>query len=160
MNVQALTLGSPAFADGDTLPVRFVRQEAGGQNISPPLTWGETPSGTLSLALAVIDLHPVARHFAHWLVCDLPPDTRELAEGASGRAMPADARELTSGFGTPGWSGPRPPAGSGDHEYRFTLWFLDVDRLGVDSDVAPEEFEAEARTHELASASLSAFFGR
>jgi Raf kinase inhibitor-like YbhB/YbcL family protein len=160
MPMETFTLESPAFADGERLPVRFVQEQAGGQNISPPLAWTNPPSGTRSFALAVIDLHPVAHHFAHWLVADLPAEARDLAEGASPSAMPPGARELPGTSGQRGWRGPRPPQGSGEHDYHFRLYALDVERLDLDEGAAPEEFEAIAQSHALGSASISGFFGR
>jgi phosphatidylethanolamine-binding protein (PEBP) family uncharacterized protein len=43
----SLTLGSPAFAPGGRLPLRFT---ADGEGVSPPLTWSGIPEGTASLA--------------------------------------------------------------------------------------------------------------
>ena len=48
----SLELTSPAFAGGARLPVRFT---ADGEGVSPPLTWGDAPPGTASLALLVED---------------------------------------------------------------------------------------------------------
>lgn len=160
MKIATLDLRSPAFADGEGLPLRFVRPEVGGENVSPPLEWGEPPEGTLAFALSVIDLHPVAHGFAHWLVDALPPEVRSVSEGASGSAMPHGVRELYNSAGVPGWSGPRPPAGSGDHEYRFTLFALDVPRLSVHDTAGGAMFVDEAGAHAIATARLSGFFGR
>lgn len=160
MKTTTLELHSPAFADGDTLPLRFVRPEVGGENISPPLSWSAPPAGTQSLAVAVIDLHPIARGFAHWLVEGIPPEITSLAEGASGHAMPEATRELYNSAGVRGWSGPRPPQGSGPHEYRFMLFALGVPHLSVHDSASGQMFVDEAGAHLIAQADLSAFFGR
>lgn len=160
MKTSILAFGSPAFADGDELPLRFARPEVGGENASPPLEWHSPPAGTRSFALAVIDLHPVARGFAHWLADGIPVDATSLAEGASGKAMPGGARELYNSAGLRGWSGPRPPAGTGDHEYRFTLYALDVPRLSVHDSAGGPMFVDEAQAHAIATADLSGYFGR
>jgi phosphatidylethanolamine-binding protein (PEBP) family uncharacterized protein len=51
-NMPMIDLTSPAFAPGARLPVRFT---ADGDGVSPPLVWGEVPTGTKSLALIVED---------------------------------------------------------------------------------------------------------
>jgi hypothetical protein len=48
----AFTLESPAFRNGGEIPRKYARS---GENVSPPLTWKDVPSGTKSLALVVED---------------------------------------------------------------------------------------------------------
>lgn len=155
-----LTVRSLAFADADVLPVRYTLPEAGGSNISPPLEWEGQPHGTSSFAIAVIDAHPVAEEFPHWLVHAIPPDVHRVAEGASGTAMPPGSVELRNGWGRRGWGGPRPPRGTGRHEYRFMLMALDVPRLEVPETADAPTFMAAAQPHLLESASVSAYFAR
>src|SRR3989339_2197181 len=89
---QAMQLTSSAFADGDKIPLQYVMPGAGGQNISVPLSWSEAPAGTQSFALAMVDPHPVANNWVHWLVIGLPKDCASLPEGAPGRKMPPGAQ--------------------------------------------------------------------
>jgi Raf kinase inhibitor-like YbhB/YbcL family protein len=87
-----MMLRSSAFEDTQTMPPKYAKK---GENVSPPLSWDNVPQGTKSFALAVVDRHPVARNFVHWLVIDMSADVTSLEEGASGSArMPAGSREL------------------------------------------------------------------
>ena len=58
--------------------VPYVMPGAGGKNISLPLAWTDTPAGTKSFALSIVDPHPVARNWVHWLVINLPAGAASL----------------------------------------------------------------------------------
>jgi ribose transport system ATP-binding protein len=159
-------LSSPAIAAGGRVPPRFVEDS----RVSPPLAWSGVPEGTRSFALSVTDPDlPEAfnfpRAFAHWLVHDIPPDVRALAEGASGTVrMPAGARELPSdfvtfripGFGR-GYGGPWPPDRA--HRYVFTLYALKVAALNLDADADLPAFSAAVLPTTIDSASFVAVYG-
>ncbi|MEE6177348.1 YbhB/YbcL family Raf kinase inhibitor-like protein [Mycobacterium sp. 050134] len=108
-----LTISSPAFADGAPIPVQYTCK---GANISPPLTW----SAPLGAALVVDDPDAVHGTFVHWIVVGIPPGPGSTADGQT----PAGATSLPNSAGRPGYSGPCPPAGTGVHRYRFTLYQL------------------------------------
>jgi len=157
-----MRLTSPAYEDGATMPARFAtRQVAGGAGLSVPLRWEDAPAATRSLVLALIDIHPVAHNWVHWLVTDIPPAVDFLAEGASGTtAMPRGVVEHPGTRGEPGYHGPQPPPGSGVHDYVATLYALDVSHLLVDAE-APWDLVHDAMMgHVLASTTLTGRFGR
>jgi hypothetical protein len=61
----------------------------------------------------------------HWVLYDLPADTRELAEGVATRDKLANgAKQGKNDFGKIGYGGPCPPPGPA-HHYHFTLYALD-----------------------------------
>jgi len=62
-----MEISSSAFKDGEKIPVQYVMPGAGGKNISVPLSWKNPPSGTKSFALSMVDPHPVAQNWVHWL---------------------------------------------------------------------------------------------
>ncbi len=155
-----MILFSPAFSDGKRIPVVYTRPAVGGNNISPPLSWSDVPEGTKSFALAVIDPHPVARNWVHWIVVDISPEVEGLSEGASGKIMPKNSRELINSFGKPGYGGPQPPSGTGDHPYVFTLYALDVVSLDLPKDTNLSQFLEVLQKHILAESSLTGYFGR
>ena len=155
-----MILFSPAFSDGKRIPVVFTRPAVGGKNISPPLSWSDVPEGTKSFALAVIDPHPVARNWVHWIVVDISPEIEGIAEGASGKIMPKNFRELINSFGQPGYGGPQPPSGTGDHPYVFTLYALDVESLDLPKDTNLSQFLKVLQGHILAESSLTGYFSR
>lgn len=149
-----MELTSDAYRDGQRMPVEHVKPAIGGQDRSPPLRWSDPPQGTRSFALAMVDPHPVAHNWVHWLVVDLPADARELPLGASGQAMPPGSRELVNGFGEPGYGGPQPPAGTGQHPYVTTVYALSVDRLDVPGRASLQDFQRALQDKVLAEARL------
>jgi Raf kinase inhibitor-like YbhB/YbcL family protein len=113
---EPLTITSPAFADGAPIPVRFSCQ---GDNITPPLAWS-APSGAAELALVVDDPDAVGGLYVHWIVTGIAPGSGSTSDGQT----PANGRSLPNSGGQAGYFGPCPPAGTGTHHYRFTLYQL------------------------------------
>ncbi len=155
-----MNLSSSAFSDHGKIPVKFTMPGAGGSNISPSLTWTPPPEGTKSLALVVVDPHPVARNWIHWVVIDIPPTVNGLTEGASGSSMPDGARELINSFGRHGYGGPQPPPNTGDHPYVFTLYALDLPSLNLPERVSLKEIHKAIKGHILTETSITGYFGR
>jgi Raf kinase inhibitor-like YbhB/YbcL family protein len=155
-----MKLSSSAFHDGAKIPIKYVMPGAGGQNVSVPLAWSGAPAGTKSLALAMVDPHPVARNWVHWLVIDLPAETTAIAEGASGHKMPPGAVELKNSFGDLGYGGPQPPKGSGDHPYVFTLYALSVPKLGLGANTSLTAFQQALAGKVLGEAKITGYYGR
>jgi Raf kinase inhibitor-like YbhB/YbcL family protein len=135
-------LTSPAFEDGREIAQKFGKR---AQNVSPPLQWDGVPDRTRSFALTVVDLHPVARGYVHWLIADLSPQLTSLPEGAAAERNPGFT-EIKP------YAGPFPP--SGTHDYEFTLYALRTDRLGVRPGATLEEFRQAAEQNSLATATL------
>ena len=125
-----MIITSSAFQEGKPIPKKYAYNGvAGGKNVSIPLSWKEVPPGTKSLALSIIDPHPVARNWVHWFVINIPRDITELHEGVSHHKMPEGAVELYNTYGGLGYGGPEPPVGSGPHPYVVTVYALNVDKL-------------------------------
>lgn len=149
----SLTIRSPAFSDGGTIPSRYTCE---GEDLSPPLEFGGVPDGTRSLVLIVDDPDapdPKApkRIWVHWLVYNLAADTAALPEGASGSGMPPGAKEGVNDGGEVGYGGPCPPIGQ--HRYFHKVFALDrmLPDLGTPNRV---ELEKAMQGHVLASAEL------
>ena len=70
-------LTSPAFAQGEAIPENF---SCKGEDISPPLNWGEPPAGTQSFVLIMDDPDAPVGTWDHWLLFNIPPNTRGLEE--------------------------------------------------------------------------------
>ena len=157
---QTMKLSSEAFKDGEKIPSQYVMPGAGGQNVSVPLTWMNPPAGTQSFALSMVDPHPVARNWVHWLVIDLPGNASSLAEGASGKKMPMGAVELQNSFGDVGYGGPQPPKGTGDHPYVCTVYALSVPKLDLGKNTNLGAFQAAVKGKVLGQASLTGYYGR
>ncbi len=156
-----MILSSPAFQDNKPLPSRFAYHGVtGGSNTSPPLHWTDPPPATASFALTVIDLHPIARRWVHWIILNIPAGTTSLAEGASRTHLPPGALELTNSFGEPGYGGPMPPKGSGRHDYQFTLYALSVKQLKIPPNSSHSFFLSSIEKSILARATLTGTFER
>ena len=94
------TLTSPAFRDGDTLPLAQVHTDAGGANQSPELHWTNPPAGTKSFALSCYDPDaPTGSGFWHWYIINLPAALRSLPANAAAH-LPAGARHARNRRGS------------------------------------------------------------
>jgi Raf kinase inhibitor-like YbhB/YbcL family protein len=150
----ALTVRSNLFAEGDTVPDSAAHSMVGGGNVSPDLSWTAGPSGTQSYAVTCYDPDaPTTVGFSHWVLFDLAPTVTELAAGVQG--------EGTTGFsdwGESRYGGMAPPAGDEAHHYRFTVYALDVPKLGVDDTTTYAKFRFLIRGHVLAEGTLTGQF--
>jgi len=144
-----MELKSPAFSQGQAIPSDYT---CDGNDVSPPLTWTETPPGTRSLALIVDDPDAPMGTWVHWVVYNLPPTTRQLTEG-----FPTDARlpdgtvQGTTDFGHTGYGGPCPP--SGTHRYFVKLFALDA-VLPLPPVATAQELQGAVQGHILAETQL------
>ena len=155
-----MEISSSAFKDGERIPIQYVMPEAGGKNISIPLAWKNAPPGARSFALSIVDPHPVAQNWVHWLVINIPKDVTSIGEGASGKKMPPGSVELKNSFGDPGYGGPQPPKGTGDHPYVTTLYALNVEKLDLSANVSLSAFKKAIEGKVVASASITGKYGR
>ncbi len=124
----AITVSSPAFTDGQPMPVRFTQD---GENLSPPLRWEGLPAQTQSTVLLVEDADiPLPRPLVHLIVHSIPPDKTEFAEGEIPLRLTGAASDGWScgrnALGRPGWTAPTPPPGHGPHRYAFQVFALDA----------------------------------
>ena len=155
-----MKLRSRAFAAGGGIPARYT---CDGADVSPPLTWGEAPSGTKSFALVVDDPDapdPKAprMRWVHWVLYDLPADARELREDVKSAAdLPAGTRIGKNDWKKAAWGGPCPPVGR--HRYFFTLYALDA-ALGDRGPLTKRELEAAIAGHVLGKAELVGTYER
>ena len=77
---------------------------AGGQDISPQLSWSGFPSGTQSFVVTMCDPEaPTVSGFWHWAVVNIPGDVTELPTGAGDGSGSGFRRALFSSRTTPGW---------------------------------------------------------
>ncbi len=116
-----MELTSSAFENEGQIPSKYT---CDGQNINPPLNISGVPSNAESLVL-IMDDHDVPKEiredgvFDHWVVFNIPPDNREIAEGKEPEGMPGK-----NTAGKTGYYGPCPP--DREHRYFFRLYALDI----------------------------------
>ena len=114
---------SSAFEDGGMIPAKYT---CDGADISPPLSWEGVPEGTMSIALISDDPDAPVGTWVHWVLFNLPGETRELPENIPAEETLANgAKQGTTDFGTVGYGGPCPP--SGTHRYFFKVYALDTE---------------------------------
>ncbi|MGA2404789.1 MAG: YbhB/YbcL family Raf kinase inhibitor-like protein [Syntrophobacteraceae bacterium] len=154
----AMQVSSTAFKDGGVIPSQYARPAAGGHNVSIPLKWSGAPEGTKSFVLCIVDHHPVARKWAHWMVINIPPDVTSLPEGASGKNMPPAALEMKNSFGDVGYGGPQPPRGTGPHRYVVTVYALKDARLDLKPGATPADLQSAIGGKVLEEASITGLF--
>lgn len=132
---QAFTLKSADL--GGQFSNEFVAGNFGcnGSNKSPQLSWINAPEGTRSFAITMYDADaPTGSGFWHWVIVDIPANIHELKQGAgdvkSGIA-PQDCLQSINDVGVPGYQGPCPGVGEGDHRYLITVYALKTTKLGT-----------------------------
>jgi len=123
---KAMEIHSSAFSPQTEIPSRYTCQ---GEDISPPLEWTGIPEGTRSLVLIVDDPDapdPNAPRmtWVHWVLFNLPADSRGLREGISSDGLPAGTLEGMNDWNRTGYGGPCPPIGR--HRYFHKLFALDT----------------------------------
>ena len=162
----ALTLTSSHIAEQQTLPLQFVHQAmgAGGQNVSPDLSWSGAPEGTQSFALTMYDPDaPTGSGWWHWVVYDIPATATGLALGAGaagGAGLPSGAKLGRTDFGSHENGGAAPPPGDGPHRYVFTLYALKTPTLDVPADASAAYIGFNIHYAKLAEARLTALYER
>jgi Raf kinase inhibitor-like YbhB/YbcL family protein len=157
----ALTLTSPDIKKGAKIADEQVFNSFGctGKNVSPALNWSGAPRGTKSFALNVFDPDaPTGSGFWHWVVFNIPPDATSLPKGAGdpkSAAAPKGAVQSRTDYGFAGYGGPCPPQGAGSHHYIFTIYALDVDKLGADENSSAAVVGFNLHFHTLEKATLT-----
>lgn len=101
------------WASGAAIPVEHT---CDGADTAPLISWTSPPAGTVEVAVVVTDRD--AENFVHYAAAGFPP----VAGGMGGAVVPG-AVEGTNDFGTIGWRGPCPPAGT-THTYVWTVYAL------------------------------------
>lgn len=149
-----LQLTSPSFANGQ-IPAKFT---CDGSDTSPQLEWAAPPSATQSFALTVVDHDAPMGSFVHWVLYDLPPETRGLPEGVPKQKQLADgSKQGENDFDKVGYGGPCPP--SGTHRYTFSLYALDS-KMNLPPRASRSDVEHALKGHVLAYGQLVARYHR
>jgi len=138
-----MRLTSSDFDDQGVIAARHGKKF---DNLKPQLSCSDVPPDAGSLALSMVDTHPIARGYVHWLVDGIPP-----VDGAfvSGGGLPT-GRELKP------YAGPFPP--SGTHRYEFTLYALDRFAPTAPLNTSLPDFLQMMNSHVLATATLTGSF--
>src|SRR6202048_3000344 len=152
----AFTLTSEDISDGRPLKMAQVSgiMGAGGEDVSPQLSWSGFPGETRSFAVTVYDPDaPTLSGFWHWAVANLPASVTELPDGAGdGSDLPGNALTLVNDAGARRYIGAAPPAGHGPHRYYVAVHAVDVDKLDLSEDASPAFLGFNLFQHAIARA--------
>jgi Raf kinase inhibitor-like YbhB/YbcL family protein len=152
----AMTIESPAFHDGAEIARKYTCDDA---DVSPPLAWRGAPSRTQAFALIADDPDAPGGTWVHWVIYDLPANTKELSE-----AMPTNetlsnaAKQGVNDFRKIGYGGPCPPSGAA-HRYVFTLYALDAP-TSLSARLTKQQLLAAIKGRVLAKAEIVGKYGR
>ena len=155
--VPAFSVTSTDVVDGEQLALRHVYTAAGGDNVSPQLSWTGAPEGTQSYVVTCFDPDaPTPSGFWHWVVVDLPATVTSLeaGAGASDATLPGGFHARTD-FGSADYGGSAPPQGDYPHRYFFVVHAVDVPTLGVDAAASPAVVSFNLVFHTLARAVIA-----
>ena len=159
---EPFTLTSSAFKDGTRLEKKNSNNTKGnancvGENVSPPLSWANPPSGTKSYALTMVD--PEGRGglgVFHWVAYGIPANVTSFAEGEVSK----DGDKFVGGKSTQGvgyYSGPCTPPGS-PHHYTFLIIGTDLDPKELPAGLTLPELQAKLNGHVKGAAGLVGLF--
>jgi len=166
-NNNGFTATSASFKNGESIGNSSVFKGFGceGGNLSPQLSWKNSPAGTKSYAITMYDPDaPTGSGWWHWGVYNIPANVSALSEGASKTAkntLPLTASEIFTDFGSTGYGGPCPPVGDNPHHYILTVYALKTDKLDLNPQTTTGALLAfMLRDNTLAKATITGRYGR
>jgi Raf kinase inhibitor-like YbhB/YbcL family protein len=164
--VPTFEVTSEDVKDGEKLPEAQVSGifGAGGEDVSPQLSWSGFPEETKSFAVTCYDPEaPTASGFWHWAVVNVPADVTELPRGAGdeqGDKLPSGAFQLRNDGGSARFIGAAPPPGHGRHHYYFVVHAVDVESLDIPKDATPAFLGFNLFSHTAGRAILTTWYER
>ena len=136
------------------MPAEFSCDGAGA---SPPLEWSGAPTGTRAYALLVDDADGSA---TDWVIYNMPISISMLDVGIAARPLLSNgAQQGTNSHGTVGYDPVCPNRGDPPHHYAFQLYAVG-DYITMQTGAAASEVKAALQGHTIASAQLTATYGR
>lgn len=145
-----MKISSPSFADKQTIPSKYTCDAEG---INPPIEISGVPASAKALAIILRDPDAPSGNFIHWILTNLDPNTKAIAEGFS----PVGATAGLNSCGDAKYCPPCPPTGS--HRYIFTLYALDS-ALSLSGKADESEVLSAMRGHILEQAELVGLYSR
>lgn len=116
----AIKIKSTIFEEGGPIPKKYT---CDGVNVSPPLQWSSLPAEVESIAILCEDPDCLSGIWSHWVIFNLPPETKDLPEHVMGREeLENGARQGLNDFGTVGYGGPVLPAEPIDTTSEYLPW--------------------------------------
>ena len=145
-----MRLTSAEIQEGGEIPSKYTSD---GEDVSPELSWKDTPPGCKSFVLVMHDPDaPRESGFTHWVVFNIQPAVRHIEEAVpNGEEIKGVGLHAKNEAGDVGYKGPAPP--SGVHRYFFKLYALDC-MLDVLPGADYTDVQDAIKGHVLAQAEL------
>jgi Raf kinase inhibitor-like YbhB/YbcL family protein len=158
---ESIEIRSSAFADLEPIPEQYT---ISGEDISPPLEWGNLPSGTRELVLIVQDFDvPMPFPMVHLVAYGLSPSKQGLVEGAlpskNSAGLDPTVKLGKNGMGVERYNGPAALPGHGVHHYVFQIFALSK-TLSFENAPFKKTVVEAMRDHVLAIGRLTGTFER
>jgi hypothetical protein len=153
---QTMKITSSAFQHEEMIPSKYT---CDGQDINHDLAWTDVPEGAKSLVLINDDPDAPVGLWVHWVLYNIPPQTKGLAEAVDKKAATLGDGSVqgTNSWGRIGYGGPCPPGGV--HRYFFKLYALDA-MLDLQPGAKKDDVEKAMKGHILAQAELMGRYTR
>ncbi len=149
-------ISSTAFSEGGMIPKKFT---CDGPDVSPQLSWKDAPAATQSFALIMDDPDAPVGTWVHWVLYNLPANTKELPEGVEKQEQLAGGGlQGRNDFRKVGYGGPCPPTGN-PHRYYFKLYALDA-KVDLKAGVTKADAERAMKGHILGQTQVMGRYGR
>lgn len=98
--------------------------------------------------------------FHHWAAYNISADWRILEEGYGPESLEKGFNQAINDFSKPGYAGPCPPIGHGEHHYHFRLSALSEPSLSAASTASCVEVITLARPYVIEFAELVGVYKR
>ena len=136
-----------------------VRNTCDGEDVSPSLAWTTVPPGTETFLIVMDDPDAPGGTWAHWVVFNIPGDSRGLDENRPKIPhLPDGGVQGSNTWGNIGYGGPCPPAGPA-HNYRFFIYAVDTS-LDLPAGVSREQVADALDGHIVAEHMITRTYGR
>lgn len=145
-----MVIKSPAFNNGKSIPAHYT---CDGKDINPELIFSDVPADAKSLALIMDDPDSPTGIWTHWLLWNISPNIKEIAEGK----VPRGIMQGETTFGAPHYGGPCP--GKGNHRYFFKLYALDT-ILDIPAGSGKDTLVEAMKGHIISEAELYGWYER
>lgn len=145
----AMEIKSPVFSPGDVIPKEYTCDSL---DVSPELHLSAIPPDTMSLALIYEDIDAPTGIFTHWIVYNIPADTRFIPSGIPPEDMLENGmKQGLNDFGVIGYRGSCPQLGT--HRYYFRLYALNA-MLDLHAGATKAELKDAMKGHIIAESKL------
>lgn len=138
------------FEHNGNIPSKYT---CDGDDLAPVLTVSDVPKEAQELVLIVDDPDAPMGTWVHWVVYNIPPETKEI----NYKNLPADAKQGKTDFGRIGWGGPCPP--NGTHRYFFKLYAINK-KLDLVEGATKSQVEKEIKDNIVEKAEIIGLYKR